>query len=334
MSPTPPVPSAGPRVLAIKLSSLGDLFHAVPAVHRLKAGLGARIDWVTQREYAGLVSCFSDVDRVIAFPRRGTIRHFPAFLRSLREERYDFTIDFQGLLKSALVGRLARAGERIGPSFHREGAGLFYTRTAGVRNKERHAVDENLEMAEALGAPAGPIEYPLHFPDFKPTERGPFVAVAPLSRWPSKNWPSARFVEVLKRLQAERGATVYLLGGPLDRYLCEGMAAQLTGPVFNLAGRISLPEMGGVLKAMNLLLANDTGPIHLAAAIGTPVLAVFGPTDPVRTGPFGAGHQVLTAQACDCRPCLSRRCTRAESSLCLEAVSVDEVTAHALRMLG
>lgn len=335
MSDSPQTVKAdGPRVLAIKLSSLGDLFHALPAVHRLKAGLGVRVDWVTQREYVSLVQCFTDVDRVIAFPRRGTIRQFPAFLRELRRDSYDYAIDFQGLLKSAVIGRLARARERIGPSFHREGAAFFYTRVAGVRNKNRHAVEENLEIADSLGAPAGPIEFPLRFPEFKPTEAAPLVAVAPLSRWPSKNWPASRFVEVLKRLQAERGAAVYFLGGPLDRYLCDGMAAQLTGPVFNLAGRLSLPEMGGVMKAMNLLLANDTGPIHMAAALGTPVVAVFGPTDETRTGPYGTGHQVVTAPGCECRPCLSRRCARADASLCLESVTVDAVTAYALRLLG
>ncbi len=334
MSTAPPQTTAGPRILAIKLSSMGDLFHVLPAVHRLKAGLGARVDWVTQPDYAGLAACFSEVDRVIVFPRKKTVRHFPAFLRDLRRNDYDYAIDFQGLLKSALVGRLAKARERIGPSFHREGAALFYTRVAGLRNKNRHAVEENLEIAEALGAPVAPIEFPLRFPEFKPTASGPCVAVAPLSRWPSKNWPASRFVEVLKRLQAERGAAVYLLGGPLDRYLCEGMAAQLTGPVFNLAGRLSLPEMGGVLKAMTLLLANDSGPIHMAAAIGIPVLALFGPTDEIRTGPYGAGHRVVSAVGFECRPCLYRRCKRAEASLCLEAVTVDEVTAHALRMMG
>ena len=322
-----------PRVLVIKLSSLGDLFHVLPAVHRIKAGLGARVDWATQRDYAELVRCFGVVDRVIAFPRRDTVRRFPSFLRELRRERYDHVIDFQGLLKSALIGRLARSGDRLGPSFHREGAHLFYTRLAGARDKNRHAVEENQELADALGVPAGPVEYPLNFPEFKPTEPAPRVACVPCSRWASKNWPASRFVETLRRLQAERGAAVYLLGGELDRYLCEGMAAQLTGPVFNMAGRLSLPELGGVLKAMDLVLANDTGPIHLAAALGIPVLAIFGSTDAVRTGPYGAGHQVVIAEGLACRPCFRRACAQADPSACLAAIEPDTVAAHALRML-
>lgn len=333
MSPVPPNPPEGPRVLVIKLSSLGDLFHALPAVQRIKDVLKARVDWVTQKEYAGLVACFGVADRVIVFPRRGKPGAFPGFLRELRRERYDYAIDFQGLLKSALVGWASRARERIGPSFQREGAFLFYHRIAGIRNKDRHAVEENMEIAEALGCPPGPVELALRFPPFEPTEPPPRVAVAPVSRWESKNWPASHFVQVLQRLQAERGVAVYLLGGPMERYLCEGMAARLTGPVFNLAGRVSLAEMGGVLQTMNLVLANDTGPIHMAAALGVPVLAVYGPTESLRTGPHGPGHQVLSAPGFDCRPCLSRRCLRAEEPLCLAAVTPDQVTAAALRML-
>jgi lipopolysaccharide heptosyltransferase I len=334
MNTSAPSESPGPRVLAIKLSSLGDLFHALPAVQRLRAIPGARVDWVTQSEYAPLVACFGVADRVISFPRRGTVRHFPAFLKSLRQESYDWTVDFQGLLKSALIGRLARARERIGPSFYREGASLFYSRVAGVRNKGRHAVEENLEIADVLGAPAAPGKPAFRFPPFTPTEPGPRVAVIPLSRWESKNWPAAHFVEVLKRLQAERGVAVYFLGGMMDRYLCEGMAAQLAGPAFNLAGEISLAQMGGILKTMNLVLANDTGPMHMAAALDVPVLSIFGPTDEARTGPYGAGHRALAAPGFDCRPCLSRHCLRAASATCMEAVTPERAAAEALRLLG
>jgi heptosyltransferase-1 len=333
MTAAPSTPTSGPRVLVIKLSSLGDLFHALPAVQRIKDVLHARIDWVTQKEYAGLVACFGVADRVIAFPRRGGARERLRFLRELRRERYDYVIDFQGLLKSALIGWAARARERIGPSFQREGAFLFYHRIAGIRNKNRHAVEENLEIAEALGCPPGPVELALRFPPFEPTEPAPRVAVSPVSRWESKNWPASSFVEVLQRLQAERGAAVYLMGGPMERYLCEGMAARLKGPVFNLAGSVSLAQMGGVLQAMDLVLANDTGPIHMAAALGVPVLAVFGPTDPLRTGPHGSAHRVLSAAGLDCRPCLSRWCRRAEAPLCMAGVTPDEVTAAALGML-
>lgn len=332
--PTAPASHPGPRILVIKLSSLGDLFHALPAVSRIKTAWGATVDWVTQREYADLVACFGAVDRVIAFPRRATLRHFPAFWRALRRERYDHVLDFQGLLKSALIARAARSADRIGPSFHREGSPLFYTRLAGPRNKARHAVEENLDAVRLLAAdaPESPLQF--RFPAFPTTAPEPRVACAPLSRWPSKNWPASHFVAVLQRLQAERGAAVYLLGSAMDRWSCEGIAAQLKGPVFTLAGHLSLPQMGGLLQTMNLLLANDTGPIHMAAALNVPVLAVFGPTDPVRTGPYGTGHAVVAAPGFDCRPCFRRACAKGDPAACLEAVTPETVAAQALRMLG
>jgi ADP-heptose:LPS heptosyltransferase len=111
------------------------------------------------------------------------------------------------------------------------------------------------------------------------------------------------------------------------------MAAQLSGPAVNLAGRISLPEMGGALKAMDLVLGNDSGPLHMAAAVGVPVLAVYGPTDERRTGLFGSAVRMFCASGFDCRPCLSRRCLRAGSAACMEAVTPDEVAAEALRII-
>jgi heptosyltransferase-1 len=111
------------KILVVKLSSLGDLFHPLPAVRCLKRELGAEIHWVVQEEYAGLVACFSDVSRVIRFPRRGFAAAGRAFVSELRRDRYDIAIDFQGLLKSALTTRMARAERRIGPSFHREEIG-------------------------------------------------------------------------------------------------------------------------------------------------------------------------------------------------------------------
>ena len=152
----------------IKLSSLGDLFHALPAVHGLKTGLDAVVDWVVDSRLAPVVECFPDVERVIAFPRHGIRRRARPFLDALRAERYDLVLDFQGLLKSALVARLARGRRRIGPSFHREGSRLFYPEVAGPRNKERHAVEENLDILRFLGLPIGEPRFPLAFPAAAP----------------------------------------------------------------------------------------------------------------------------------------------------------------------
>ena len=123
------------QILIVKLSSLGDLFHALPAVHNLKVGLDATVDWVVQSEYADLVRCFSDVDRVIALDRSALVDNWVPFRDALREREYDLIVDLQGLLKSALTARFARGCKRIGPSFHREGSRLLYHAVAGRCNK-------------------------------------------------------------------------------------------------------------------------------------------------------------------------------------------------------
>ena len=328
---------ASPRILVVKLSSLGDLFHALPAVHALKTGLNATLDWVTQAPYADLVKCFTDVDRVIVLHRHAGFRHFVGELRELRLSSYDLVVDFQGILKSAGVACLARGARRIGPSFHREGSRLLYSAVAGQRNKQRHAVDENLDVIRYLKLPMGSPVFPLTFPPQVISEPAPRVALIPFSRWPSKNWPSASFVKVGRDLQEQRDASLFILGSEAEAEACARIAVELSaggggkGRVINLAGKTGLPQLGGILQAMDLVIANDSGPMHMAAALGAPVLAVFGPTDSIRTGPYGPGHRVMTSEL-KCQPCFSRKC-RFYDGACLRAVTPEMVGAVAAEML-
>jgi len=320
------------RILAVKLSSLGDLFHSLPAVHNLKVGLDARVDWLTQSDYAELVACFSDVDRVLRFPRRGFPSGLGRFVGELRAAAYDYVIDFQGLLKSAVLTRAARGRQRIGPSFHREGSRLFYSSVAGKPNRDRHAVEQNLDVVRFLGLERIDPVFPVDFPQVALAAGRPRVAVVPVSRWPTKNWPPACFAQVARRLQRVRGASVFLLGGARDAGVCEQIRRELEGDAENLAGRCSLVQSGGVLREMDLLIANDSGPVHMAAAVHTPALVLFGPTDPSRTGPYGEGHRVLTAPV-PCRPCFSRVCRR-PGIPCLTQITPERAGDMALEMLA
>lgn len=316
--------AAQPRVLIVKLSSLGDLFHALPAVHNLKVALNARIDWATQPEYADLVRCFSDVERVIAFPRRRFVRGFNAFCRDLRRVRYDRVVDFQGLIKSGLVSRLARARTRIGPSYRREGADIFYSSVAGKRNLDRHAVLQAMDVIDHLGLQRLPEAFPVVFPDKPAAGPRPRVALVPMSRWASKNWPVDHFIDLGRRLRVARNASLFVLGGKDAADAGRAIETAVPGAV-NMAGKTSLVEMGSLLGQMDVLVSNDSGPMHMAAAIGTPVVALFGPTDPARTGPYGAGHRVLQAPL-PCRPCHKRVCRLVEQ-VCLANLRPQEVLA-------
>ncbi|MDD5677613.1 MAG: glycosyltransferase family 9 protein [Kiritimatiellae bacterium] len=321
----------GARVLVVKLSSLGDLFHALPAVHCLKAGLQARIDWVVHPQYRELVSCFTDVDRVIPLARDFMSGALAGDVRAVRAESYDLIVDLQGILKSALVARLARGSHRIGPSFHREGSRLFYQAIAGSRNKDRHAVEEILDVVRHLGLPVLPPVFPVEFPMQLVGEPEPRVALIPFSRWPSKNWPVSSFIQTGRDLQEHANASIFLIGGAAEAAACAEMAKEFKGRVINLAGKLSLPQLGGILQAMNLVIANDSGPMHMAASLGTPVLAVFGPTDKKRTGPYGDFHRVTMGKLL-CQPCFSKQC-RFQDGFCLRTVMPGYVTTIALEML-
>ena len=326
------------RIVVIKLSSFGDIFHALPAVNNLKVALDADVDWVTQPEYVELVRCFPIVSEVIPFPRRQFLSNLGSLLRAVRVHRYDYVIDLQGLLKSAVVARLARGGMRIGPSFHREGSFLFYDAVAGRRDKNRHAVDENLDVVRHLGLPEIPVAFPVRFPvPASVAKPGPRVAMVPVSRWANKDWPLGHFVQAGRTLRTEDGVSLYLFGSKADREACERIRSEVmaggAGPeVVNLAGQTSLVEMGGWFSRMNLAIVNDSGPLHLATALGIPVVTMFGPTDPRRTGPYGQGHRVITTDVA-CRPCFARVC-RLSRVECMEGITVGQVVEAAREVLG
>jgi len=315
------------RILIVKTSSLGDLFHALPAVHLLKQAYGAEIDWVVNTEYAGLVECFTDVRRVIPFPRNGLWSNLGTFRQKLRAERYDLIVDLQGLMKSALICRMAKRGAGaniLGPSFQREGARLLYSAVVGRKDKNRHAVEENLDVLRWLKQPDMPVEFPIQFPesDALRVEQHPSVVFVPCSRHAAKNWPAKRFVQLGEQLKAQ----IILVGAPADLDVCTYIENALPeGAATNLCGKTTVLELGGILQQADLVVTVDSGPMHMASAIGIPCLAIFGPTDPLRVGPYGEQHRVLRASEVE-----------AYSKQDLDSirkVTVDEVLATAKEML-
>jgi lipopolysaccharide heptosyltransferase I len=320
------------KILVIKLSSCGDLFHALPAVRNIRRGLNAEIHWLAHDEYKDLVACFADVSRVIGFPRRNFGSQFPRFWRELRQDSYDMVLDFQGLFKSGFSAFLARSPRRIGPSFHREASAMFYSAIAGHLDKHRHAVDECMDIARFLGVSCLNQEFPVAYPPREVPQPRPRIAILPVSRWETKNWPVDSFIEAARRLRQDLSATLFLLGSKADQPACDRIAQALPpDATVNLAGTLSLPETGGVLQAMDLLIANDSGPVHMAAAVGTPTLVLFGPTDPLRTGPYGNDHHILRTSR-DCQPCYSRECPF-PGLPCMTGITPDQVVAEARAML-
>jgi lipopolysaccharide heptosyltransferase I len=333
-----------PKILVIKLSSLGDVFHPLPAVHIIKKELNATIDWVTTDIYADLVKSFTDIDRVISFRRRSFFSNLKSFLKELRQEKYDLIIDFQGLMKSAMVAMLARGKVRIGPSFNREGSRIFYSAVAGKEKPERHAVDQCMDIIRYLDLPETEISFPVKYPsssgdfivkgsatDESLLEKHPAIALLPRSRWETKNWPLEYFIKLAQLLNETVAGSLFLIGGPDDKNACATIESQVGDGIINLAGKMSLSETGAALEKMDLLITNDSGPMHMAAASGVPCLALFGPTDAGRTGPYGDIHKVMMEEI-DCRPCYSRAC-KLDEQTCLRDISPESVCKEALAML-
>lgn len=317
------------KILVIKLSSLGDTLHALPTVAELKDQLGAEIHWAVQPEFSALVGCFSCVDKIVKMPRPSDVTGFISALRKLRMERYDLVVDLQGLLKSAVVARLAHAPRRIGPSFAREGSRFFYSEVAGSCNKNRHAVDECLDVIQHLGLkmPAFP-RFPLTVPDIDldaeapSAHQGPRIAFSPLSRWESKNWPEENFSALLKLLVEKHDARVYIIGGAGDCDVAERIISNAGVDAANFCGRHSLVQSLGVIAKCDALVSNDSGPMHMAAALGVKCVVPFGPTLPERTGPYGKNHVVLRAGGCP--PCHKRVCPKGTKE-CLRAITPEMV---------
>lgn len=304
------------QILIVKLSSLGDVLHALPAVAELKRQLRGEIHWAVQPGFSTLVGCFSCVDKVIEVPRPGFNRAYSAALCQIRSTEYDMVVDFQGLLKSAIIARAARAPRRIGPSFAREGSKFFYHELAGSKNKNRHAIEECLDVISHLGLemPSKP-SFPMKVPDIdldalmaELPYRGPLIAMAPCSRWESKNWPEEHFAELLGSIVRGHDVRVCFIGGRGDAETAQRIIDASGVKAVNFCGCHSIVESLGVLAKCDALVSNDSGPMHMAVALGVKSVVPFGSTLPERTGPYGPGHVPL--RVAECRPCRKRVCPK------------------------
>jgi heptosyltransferase-1 len=284
---------ASSRILAVRLGAMGDIIHTLPAVAWLKQShAGSHLTWVVEPQWAALLEGNPYVDRVVLM-RRKSFAELVATRREMRTAPYDFAVDFQGLIKSALAASAANPGRIYG--FHQSQvrervAALFYSDKTLARSA--HIVDRNMELAAACGVPGGecaPRIFPLpagcaegELPD------GDFVLASPLAGWKSKQWPIAHYRALGARLRRELGIPLVLDGPPGASFAEVETAVPHHS---SLAGLIYATRRAAAVVGV------DSGPLHLAAALGKPGIAIFGPTDPARNGPYGESLQVLRAVA-------------------------------------
>jgi heptosyltransferase-1 len=303
------------RILIIKPSSLGDVIHALPTVSAIRRQFPhAHIAWLVNAELTSLLEHSPVIDRVIPFPRRD-FAAIPALLRQLRREQFDVALDLQGLLRSGLIARASGAPRRVGLSDSREGARLFHTEIVTV--PRCHAITRYLLAARHLGCPESPVEFPIGIT--RQPRSGGWIAVNPSARWPTKLWGDELYAELVRRLPHDR---VVLTGSASERARIDHIAQGRR----NMAGQTNLLELAELYGRCAVVITNDTGPMHLAAAVGTPVIAIFGPTDPLLTGPHGNRHILLRAPI-PCSPCFRRHCMNPVKMDCMRRISLDQVWA-------
>ncbi|MFV9645509.1 MAG: lipopolysaccharide heptosyltransferase II [Desulfobacterales bacterium] len=337
------------NILIVKLSAIGDVIHTVPALNVIRKKYpDAHITWLVEEAAYSVIKGHKALDRIIVskrktwlqgFARRSrlkNIREACGFIKDLRDTRYDLILDFQALLKSGVLIGLARGGRKIGfdkGMQHQEHSYLFLNERVPPVDMELHALTRGMMLLESIGIQSREVVFnlPVSDPDrniannllmqhgIKTPE--PLVAINPMAKWKTKLWDNLKFSNLADRLIEQANADVIFTGGQEDSEAIEHIISNMKSEATNLSGKTDLKTLAALYEQASIVVSTDTGPMHLAAAIGTPVVALFGPTAPWRTGPFGDSHQIVRA-GLECSPCFKRQCKTAE---CMKQITVDQV---------
>jgi len=324
------------NILIVRLGALGDIVHTIPAAAALRQAFSeARIDWLVEARHRSMVDLVIGVDRAVVL-ERPSISGWLDIARRMREGVYDIAIDFQGLMKSAVLARASGARRVIGFSvwhLREKGARAFYSEIYRDTPAERadHIVRQNLMLLRSLGISDMTIRFPLRevrspaLDEIHAALGGehPFALINPGAAWPNKRWPPDRFGEIAAFLQEVRALPSFVLWGPGEEGLA-GAVVERSGGAARVAPATRVADLVAVSRAASLMVSGDTGPLHIAAAVGTPTVSLFGPTDPHRNGPWSPDDVAVSRYGtCGCH--YERRCKKDE--WCLESIAVSEVTA-------
>lgn len=336
------------KILIIKLSSLGDVIHTLPVLSPLRKRFPeAHITWVVEEGAAPVLMNHPLIDRVMVFPKRqwrndlarlsrvkACLTDGIRFVRELRSDYYDLVVDFQGLLKSGLLVAMTRASRKRGFYPGREASHFFLNDRVPYPSSTMHSIERYLTLIESLGCRSGSPKYfiPIRhvhrdkvtsfLEENQITFEKPLVLLHPGTRWESKMWHDMSWGELGDILYREHNCQVVYTGSDEDKALVERIIRLQRFPGIATAGRWNLNELAFLQTQADVVVTPDSGPMHLAAALNTPVVALFGPTDPDRTGPHGSGHRVIV-KSVHCRPCFKRTCATKE---CLMTITPQEVS--------
>ena len=309
---------------------MGDIVHTVPMAAALRrARPQARIDWLVDRRHREVLDLFDVADTVIGVDPAGPWRHTVAVVRGLRDSAYDAVIDAQGLLKSAILARFAGGRRTIGfarQALREPAAVRFYSETVTPAPTD-HVVRQNLQLLRALGIDDTVIVTPVRTvasavaDDVQQATGQRYGVLNPGAGWPNKQWPPEKFGAVAAAVQKSHGLPWVVVWGPGEESLARRVEESSAGAAM-LAPPTGLSDLMALVQRAAVVVAGDTGPIHLAAAAGTPVVGLYGPTSPGRNGPWLERDICVSRfESCTCHH--KRRCTAA--AWCLGTITVDEV---------
>jgi len=338
------------RVLIVRLGALGDIVHAIPVAAALRRTFPeARIDWLVSAKHREMLDLVPVIDRRLVINDRADARGGSSMLtaiRQLRTARYEVAIDLQGLIKSALLARASGAPRVIGFSatYARERfARLFYTDVydpgrGGLYDlrETRHVIEINLGLLTMLGLNAGRAEFPIDAVESAPARQvrertgGRYALLNPGAAWPNKRWPPARFADVARALRDCHDLMSVVLWGPGEESLARDVVAGANGAAV-MSPQTSIADIVALSRGAALMVSGDTGPAHIASAIGTPIVGIYGPTRPARNGPLSP-HDVTVSRDASCYCHHLRRCVR--DRMCLLDIEAGEVIGAVERRLS
>lgn len=334
------------KILLIRLSAIGDVIHALPVAKATRERYpDAEITWIVEDKAKDLLIGNPNIDNIIILPKKewkkdfrnqkwSTLKKAQNFFKKLKRQQFDIALDVHGLFKSALTAYLSGAKRKVGPANGREGSTLFYQQKVKLPTVEIHQIDRNLQIAHGIDVKADTVAFDITLlpeeekrvaqllEEFSINDRKRLVTINPYTSWSSKNWLDQRWAEVADNLIRDLNCEVIFTGSPADRAGVIKIIDLMEERAHNSAGRTDLKELAGIYDRADLFIGCDTGPMHLAVAMTTPVIALFGPTNPITHGPYGENNIVLSSES-KCKCCWKRVCQHNKE--CMKAISVDQL---------
>jgi heptosyltransferase-1 len=335
------------KILIIKPSSLGDVIHALPFLNAVKDSFpDSEIDWVISRSLKGILESNPLINELVVVNKDSwkrirnlpkTVSELSSLNRALKSKKYDIVVDLQGLLRSGLIALSTPSTLKVGFADAREGSSLLYDKKVSV-NGIAHAVDKCLEVAKAIGARTDNPRFPVYISDKAKTKVSEllgdikeYIVIFPSSRWITKRWPAENFADLISKTPLP----CVISGSRDDRQIARTIKDALdskyaglsqSSKTLDLCGKTDLSELVSLIAAAKTIVTNDSGPMHIAAALNKHTVALFGPTDPAKTGPYGwqknKNLKVIRADV-PCSPCRKKK--NCSEFICMDQISVSQV---------